>query len=121
MKIIGYKFTVIEDNGDCDEWWRETHLESPIYTSKTLAEEALLLCKRKMLNGVKKDIQEYFACQYRFEVKNGRSINGFFEQCQRSLMRARKEVLTRMSCAEIIPLYAKDTATDEYTVYSIGN
>lgn len=118
--IAGYKFRIVIDNGDTDEWWREHHVESPLYCTRELAEKALLRYKKNELQKAKLDINKYISFQYKFEVGHGRSINKFLGDCQRSLMHSYKGVLEKIRMAEIVSVDVHSDVQDEVDVYDIA-
>lgn len=117
--IIGYKFKIVGDNGDSCEWYRENHLESPIYTTREAAQKAIVLTKKKMLNNVRFEAHKYIEMQLDCEIRNGRNVNTFFENCQRGKMRRYNEVIKRMRLAEIVPVFGYNEATDEYNEFNL--
>ena len=118
--IIGYKFEIVSDNGDYCEWHREHHTESPIYTTKEAAVAAIGLVKRARLANAKDRIKKYRDGQYGCEVSQGRSINKFLCECQKSLMSDYREILNEMARAKVIPIVAHDTPTNTYTQWSMA-
>lgn len=120
-KIIGYKFTIIEDNGESCEWWREYHLESPLYTTPEAAEASIQLVKQKMLKKAKEEATEYFEAQSKFEYKHCSDINEFMCECCRFLYNQQKDILCRMSRTKIVAVYASTEPTDNYKEWNIGD
>lgn len=112
--IIGWKFQIEEDNGDYGEWHRLKHIESPIYTTKDAAKQAIILCKKKMLDNAKVRNKEFISYQIDFELKHQRNVNKFLCDCQRSLMNVYAGILKMMKHAEVVPVYAKTTATEDW-------
>lgn len=121
MKIIGYKFQIICDNGDTCEWYRENHIESPIYTTKEAAESAVILVKKRMLRDANKEMTKYMQSQIDFEIKNGRDVNKFLINCQKSMMSEYRRIINGMKRAEIVAIYAKDRPTDEYNEFNLAD
>lgn len=119
-KIIGYKFTIIEDNGESCEWWREYHLESPLYTTLEAAEASIQLVKQKMLKKAKEETIKYFEDQSKYEYKHCRDINKLMCECCRYLYNQQKEILKRMSFPKIVVVCASTEPTDNYKEWNIG-
>ncbi len=120
-KIIGYKFTIVENNGDYGEWWREMHLESPLYTTIEAAEASIQLVKQKLLKAAKDEWTHYFDSQSKYEYKHNRNINDFMCVCYVGLHNQRKEIVKRMSKAKVIAVCASTEPTNNYKEWSIGD
>ena len=121
MKIIGYKFELVSGNGDYNEYWREEHIVSPIYTSEEIARTAMNLVKIKMLKKVKSDMNRYIHSQIDCEISNNRNVNVFLCNAQKGLMQDYKEVLKKFSSASIQPIFAYDEPTEEFEKFNIGD
>lgn len=100
--IAGYIVQKIEDNGDTDEWWRECHLESPIYSSREACIEAIQLVMNSKLKQREIELKE--------QGRKKRYID--FEL---------KEIKERFSNAEITPVLVYDDPTDKYIEFNIGD
>lgn len=120
MKVIGYKFESVSDNGDYNEWYREMHLESPIYTTEDAARRSIELCKRKMLHEAAEAAAKYASSQIMCEIRNGRSTNKFLCEVQKGLMNEYKEILYRMRNVKVVPILAEEEPTDRYNEYNIA-
>lgn len=121
MKIVGYKFQIICDNGDTCEWYREEHIESPIYTTKEAAESSVVLVKKRMLQDAKKEMTKYIQSQIDCEINNGRDVNKFLCRCQTSLMSEYRRIINEMKQAEIVAIYAKESPTEEYNEFNLAD
>lgn len=121
MKIIGYKFQIICGNGDTCEWYRENHIESPIYTTREAAELSVILVKKKMLQDAKKKTKKYIQSQIDCEISNGRDVNKFLCHCQKSLMSEYRRILNKIKQAEIVAIYAKESPTEEYNEFDLAD
>lgn len=119
--IIGYKFIIAQSNDDYNEWWRELHIESPIYLNEEDAVKAIQLVKKARIKAVKDDVKKYIDIQLPFEYKHNRSINKFFVQCQLYYMGQCKIVLEEMAKAEIIPVYAETESSTEFVQFNIAD
>lgn len=120
-RIIGYKFTIVEDNGESCEWWREYHLESPLYTTLEAAEASIQLVKQKMLREAKEDNIKYFESQCKYEYKHCRDINKFMCECCRFLYNHQKYILRRLSKAKIVAVCASTEPADTYKEWNVGD
>ena len=119
--LIGWRYQFVEDNGDNDEWMRIMHLESPIYTTKQVTENAITLCKKRLIADAKKKMTEYISYQIDFEIKHQRNVNKFLCGCQKSLMSRYAEILRKIKRIEIVPVFAETTPTDKFFEYSTAD
>ena len=122
MKVlIGYKFIIVDSNDDYNEWWREQHIESPIYLNKEDAVKAIQLVKKARIKAVKDDVKKYIDIQLPYEYKHNRNINRFFVQCQRYYMNQCKIVFEEMAKTKIIPVYAETESSAEFVQFNIAD
>ncbi len=122
MKVlIGYKFIIVDPNDDYNEWWREQHVESPIYLNKEDAVKAIQLVKKARIKAIKDDVKKYIDIQLPYEYKHNRSINRFFVHCQLYYMNQCKIVFEEMAKAKIIPVYAETESSAEFIKFNIAD
>ena len=67
MDIAGYRFHIKFDNGDTNEWYRETNIISPLYKTKEMALKAFYLYLERTIDEIGKRYSEHFKFQKQFE------------------------------------------------------
>lgn len=115
-KIIGFKFTFEEDNGDYCEWHETTRFESPLYTTREAVEESIKLVKQRLLDAAKADMKHHFEMQSECEYSQCRDINKFMCECCKALYNQQKRILHRMSSVKIVAVCAETEPSSEYII-----
>lgn len=67
MDIAGYRFRIKFNNGDTNEWYRETNIISPLYKTKQMALKAFYLYLDRTIDKIGKRYSEHFKFQKQFE------------------------------------------------------
>lgn len=118
--VIGYRFHIKFDNGDTNEWFRETNIVSHVYPTKDVANKAFHLYLEKVERKIHKDSADYFKFQKKFE----KDIKEFRNRCirERDSEIERMQLLYR-SKVSIIPEYLYDDATvdDDIVAFNIAD
>lgn len=119
--IIGYRFVVEQDNGDYNEWWRNKHIESPIYPTEQMAKDALSLVKEKKQKEAIDRVDEWYKYQLPIEKEHGRNINKFNEAYKRCKVDRKREIIKLFINSRIEPVYMYSVPTDTVNEFNIGD
>ena len=118
--IVGYKFWIKFDNGDCDEWYRQTNIMSPLYTTRDLALKAFYLYLEKVEKDIKQETERYMEFQKQFE----KDVVSFRKKCIARRDKKIEETTTLYrSKVTILPVYINDdaTASDDIIRFNVAD
>lgn len=119
-QIIGYRFRIKFDNGDINEWYRETYIVSPIYKTKDLTLKSFELYLYKVKDDIKQNYHAYFEFQKEFEkdekLFRERCIKGRDKEIEQTIELYRSHV----SIIEEY-LYSDATITDTIIKFNVAD
>ena len=118
--IVGYKFWIKFDNGDYNEWYRQTNIISPLYTTRDLALKAFYLYLEKVEEDIKQKTKRYIEFQKQFK----KDVVSFRKKC---IAHRDKEIeettLLYRSKVIILPVQINDdaTASDDIITFNVSD
>ena len=118
--IVGYRFCIKFDNGDYNEWYRQTNIMSPLYTTRDLTLKAFYLYLEKVEKDIKQETKRYMEFQKQFE----KDVLSFRKKCIVCRDREIEETTTLYrSNVTISPVYINDdaTASDDIVRFNVAD
>jgi hypothetical protein len=99
--LIGYKLEIIFDNGDSNEWWRETHIESVIYPTEEMCLEAIQAIIEAWIKGIEERLKGFGVDDIEYHKSIAREyMNHPYK---------------------ITPVYLYTEVTGEYKIYNVAD